>query len=217
MITEVDEALRRLVQGAEIGGATVTLDRPDGARPPAAVIALHLRGLTEELGLRANDWEDVRDDDGQVQERRPHPRWYRLEYEVTAWAKGASDEHRLLDAVLRRLVLHDVVPADHLTGSLSELGLDVSLSTGLARTTPWIAAPSRRPVLEVTVLAPLRPDLSVPVAPPASTSILSLGRPGVAAEKVATSPGDAALRREAVAPPPPPAAPTGMRRTRSRG
>lgn len=216
MISEVDEALRRLLEGAEIGGATVTLDRPDGGRPPGPVIALHLFGVTEELGLRANDndWEDVRDGDGRVRGRRPRPRWYRLDYEVTTWAEGAAEEHRLLDAVLRRLVLHDTIPADHLTGSLLELGLDVSLSSGRPRVAATIAAATPpRASLELAVTAPLRPAISAPAAPPASSAILSLGRPGVPAERASVTAGDAALHRGRTAAPP---APAGTRRTRSR-
>ncbi|HEX3606194.1 MAG TPA: Pvc16 family protein [Candidatus Dormibacteraeota bacterium] len=205
MIGEVDEALRRLVEGAELGDARVVLDRPHPASPPESPgrVALHLCAVSEDIALRTDGWEDI-EEDGRIAFRRPVPRWYELAYEVTAVAGDATEEHRLLDAVLRRLVLQEILPPEHITGSLLELGLGVPLKVALPR--PRDGHPGqapRRPVIEVLVTAPLRPDLLVPTAPPARTAELAIGRSGGAGERISATPGDPAMRRAVPGRPPP--------------
>ena len=198
MIGEVDEALLRLLEGAELGGARVVLDRPHAVTTdePQARVVLHLHAISEHTGLRSSSWEDVHEDD-RVVCRRPLPRWYQLAYEVSAVADGAGEEHRLLDAVLRRLILQEVLPQDCITGSLLELGLDVPLEVALPRVHDGdaVTRAPRRPVLDVLITAPMRPDLSVPAQPPARTAQLGIGRSDSASERITATPGDPAMGR----------------------
>ena len=55
--------------------------------------------------------------DGRVERRAPLP-MVQLSYLVSAWAGSTRDEHQLLGDVLTRLLAQQVLPAEHVDGSL---------------------------------------------------------------------------------------------------
>ena len=59
--------------------------------------------------------------DGQGVVRRPDPD-VALRYLVTAWAGEPRDEHQLLGSVLRALIAHGPIPAEHVAADLDVVG-----------------------------------------------------------------------------------------------
>ncbi|WEO99443.1 DUF4255 domain-containing protein [Streptomyces sp. FXJ1.172] len=134
MIHEVDEALRGLLgeSGLEASGVEIVFDAPTrdwAARRTAPTVCVFLYDIREDAARRGSGAGEVYDADGYVVARRTPPRWFELTYLVTAWASRPQDEHRLLSQVLGTLAAADALPEGHLTGSLAELGLTVSLDT----------------------------------------------------------------------------------------
>ncbi|WBO68399.1 DUF4255 domain-containing protein [Streptomyces camelliae] len=134
MIHEVDEALRGLLgeSGLAASGVEIVFDAPTrdwAARRTAPTVCVFLYDIREDATRRGSGAGEVYDADGYVVARRTPPRWYELTYLVTAWASRPQDEHRLLSQVLALLAAADALPDRHLTGSLAELGLTVSLDT----------------------------------------------------------------------------------------
>ncbi|HEY2706296.1 MAG TPA: Pvc16 family protein [Candidatus Dormibacteraeota bacterium] len=217
MIDEVDEALRRLLADLPGDRTRVGFDLPvaGAERGGGAAVVVALAGIAEDPALRSSStWDEV-DEDGLIRWRRPAPRWYRLRYRITAWAEGAEQEHRLLSAVLRRLIAHDSLPAELLTGSLGELGLPLPVSVALPAAGETLADHrGRRPALDLVITAPLRADVRTPASPPARVAVLAVGRPDAEPERSTATPGDAALHRPG--PKAPPAAGTTRRRRPSR-
>lgn len=167
MIHEVDEGLRRLLDGSGLAasGVEVVFDAPTrdwAARRSAPTVCVFLYDIREDNSRRGSSGGEVYDDEGFVVARRAPARWFELTYLVTAWASRPQDEHRLLAQVLTTLVAGDALPPDLLTGSLAELGLIVGLDaggTGLdapAASDVWSALGGElKPSLGVRVRAPL--------------------------------------------------------------
>ncbi|GEC07603.1 hypothetical protein SSP24_52580 [Streptomyces spinoverrucosus] len=183
MIHEVDEGLRRLLgeSGLEASGVEVVFDAPTrdwAARRSAPTVCVFLYDIREDATRRGSGAGEVYDEDGHLVARRSPPRWFELTYLVTAWANRPQDEHRLLSQVLARLVAHDTLPAQLLTGTLAELGLTVSLDTagaGLdapAASDVWSALGGElKASLGVRVRAPLA-GVTTAAAPPVTEGLV---------------------------------------------
>ncbi|MFF8507436.1 DUF4255 domain-containing protein [Streptomyces sp. NPDC015492] len=183
MIHEVDEGLRRLLNGSglEASGIDVTFDAPTrdwAARRSAPTVCVFLYDIREDALRRGSGTGEVYDEDGHLVARRSPPRWFQLTYLVTAWANRPQDEHRLLSQVLAALVAQDALPAPLLTGSLAELGLTV----GLEAAGPVMDAPAAADVwsalggemkasLGVRVWAPLA-GVAKAAAPPVTEGLV---------------------------------------------
>ncbi|MFI7383777.1 DUF4255 domain-containing protein [Streptomyces sp. NPDC049813] len=183
MIHEVDEALRRLLEGAGIAasGVEVVFDAPTrdwAARRSAPTVCVFLYDIREDNTRRGSSSGEVYDEDGLVVARRSPARWFELTYLVTAWANRPQDEHRLLSQVLACLVSTDTLGAELLTGSLAELGLIVGLDgggTGLeapAASDVWSALGGElKASLGVRVRAPLA-GIERVAAPPVTEGVV---------------------------------------------
>ncbi|MEV1024963.1 DUF4255 domain-containing protein [Streptomyces sp. NPDC050264] len=183
MIHEVDEGLRRLLDGAGLAasGVEVVFDAPTrdwAARRSAPTVCVFLYDIREDNTRRGSSSGEIYDEDGFVVARRSPARWFELTYLVTAWASRPQDEHRLLSQVLACLLSTDTLGPELLTGSLAELGLTVGLDaggTGLdapAASDVWSALGGElKPSLGVRVRAPLA-GISRAVAPPVTEGLL---------------------------------------------
>jgi Pvc16 N-terminal domain len=178
MIQDVDESLRALVKRDAINGSGVeiTFDAPTKdwvARRNAPVVNLYLYDIREDLSRRQTSWQDVRNGDGRVTERRLPPRRYRLSYLVTAWTSRPEDEHRLLSSLLSGFVRHEYFPAELLQGTLEGEETPVLLTVALPPdderkiADTWSALGGElKPSLDLVVTVPLNIARSIEAGPP---------------------------------------------------
>lgn len=126
MFDEFDEALRNLlmqeipIRGNEV---EISFDQPRrewSARLNRPTLSLFLYDMRENLSLRnrtpRQNYEPAR---GEMLIQRPEVRMD-LYYMITAWASEVDDEHRLLARTLLVLLRHGQLPANLMTGVLSE-------------------------------------------------------------------------------------------------
>ncbi|MET9436357.1 DUF4255 domain-containing protein [Streptomyces sp. NPDC006551] len=166
MIHEVDDVLKRMLEGGALAGSgiDVSLEAPTrdwAARRNAPAINAYLYDIREDVGRRQRGTVPITDERGAVLKRRQPPRWFRLSYLVTAWTKQPQDEHRLLSAVLATLLPREILAPEELPGSLGELGLSVPLTVAGIQTESrslaeiWSALGGElKPSLDVVVTAP---------------------------------------------------------------
>jgi len=124
VIDEIDESLRRLVLRDAVNGSgvEVSFDAPTkdwAARRNAPTINIYLYDIREALERREVEFEEVRDADGRVTERRAPPRRYTLSYLLTVWTQRPEDEHRVLSSLLACFLKSDCLPADILSNGLA--------------------------------------------------------------------------------------------------
>src|SRR5919109_763032 len=136
MIQDVDESLRALVKRDALNGskAEVAFDAPTkewSSRRNTPTVDLYLYDIREDLEQRQVMWEDIRNDNGFVKERRPPPRRFKLSYLVTAWTQRPEDEHRLLSSLLSCFLRHPTMPDDALSGALVQARQPILLNIAL--------------------------------------------------------------------------------------
>jgi hypothetical protein len=187
VIHEVDEGLRLLLAeyGLQEGGVELVFDPPTkewSARRNAPTLNVFLYGLHEDLTRRQTGTAEDLDDDGTVIAWRTPPRWFELAYLVTAWTNRPQDEHRLLSQALSCLVGLDVLPEEHLTGTLADLGLRVQMRTsapseGLPSVSDvWSALGAElKPSIDLRVLAPLAGAVTPAGQPAAEGLVVRVG------------------------------------------
>src|SRR5438132_7784035 len=181
MIQDVDESLRALVKRDALNGskADVAFDAPNkewASRRNTPTVDLYLYDIREDLDQREVMWEDIRGDarDARmITERRPPPRRFKLSYMVTAWTQRPEDEHRLLSALLACFLRHPTIPADALTGVLTEARQPILLN--IAQPPPqdrsisdvWSALGGElKPSLDLVVNAPVVVGVVEAAGPP---------------------------------------------------
>jgi len=205
MIHDVDESLRALVRRDALpaNGVEVAFDAPTRewvARRNAPVVDLYLYDIREDPTRRQTSWEEKRDANGRVVDRRLPPRRFRLSYLVTAWTARPEDEHRLLSALLACFVRHEYLPPELLSGQLEDQELPVLLTVALpppedrSIADVWSALGGElKPSLDLVVTAPVDIERSLAAGPPV------LEEPRLAV--VAAQPDGGAGRRRAARPP----------------
>ena len=179
MLDDVDRSLAALLGSRlEAEKVEVIFDAPTadwtGSGDRKRVVDLFLHDVREDLTARTADWDDVRGDDGRVLGRQSPPRRYLLSYLVSAWTGDPLEDHRLLGLVLETVLERESIPAELLQGRLRDQGLPVMLQVAVRDLpTPeafdlWgaLGAPLRSS-LSLLVAAPLLPQLSTELAPPA--------------------------------------------------
>ena len=139
VIHEIDESLRRLVLRDAVNGSGVELsfDAPTkewAARRNTPTVNVYLYDIREDLARREVEYEELRDADGRVTERRPPPRRYTLSYLVTVWTQRPEDEHRVLSSLLACFLRYDRLPEDVLTETL--VGQPYAIRTTVALPPP---------------------------------------------------------------------------------
>lgn len=183
MISEVDEALRQLIEEEAIegSGVDVVFEAPTkdwAARRNAPTVNVYLYDIREDLRRRERGFTEQRDDEGVVVSRRPPPKFFKLSYLVTAWTQRPEDEHRLLDSLLRTFLKYDAMPARVVTRRLAEPRLDVPMTVGRpppedrAFADVWSALGGElKPSLDLVVVAPVETGIVYPVGPPVSDGL----------------------------------------------
>lgn len=167
MISDVDEALRRLVSRDVVKGtkADISFDAPNkdwGARRQGPALNLYLYDIREDLTRRRVQFEEIHNDDGHIVERRQPPRRFKLAYLVTAWTARPEDEHRLLSGALACFLSSDALPPDVLPDVLADLDEPLRVTIGLplpndrAISDVWSALGGElKPSLDLIITAPV--------------------------------------------------------------
>jgi hypothetical protein len=178
MIHEVDEAVRALIHRNVLDGTSVEISFEAPTREWAAkrtnpTINVYLYDIREDVSRRQVQFEDVRDDNGRVIDRRQPSRRFRLTYFLTAWTQRPEDEHRLLADLLGCFLTHDYLPPDVLTGSLRDAGKivvsTVAMPVGHEKqiSEVWSALGGElKPSLDLAIVAPMNIGKALPFGPP---------------------------------------------------
>lgn len=128
MISEVDAALRALIEAEALAGSRgvdVLFDAPTkdwASRRNAPTVDVYLYDIREDLRRRERGTVSSYDGSGRVAARHLPPRHFKLSYLITAWTQRPEDEHRLLSSLLGCFVAHEAFPRELLEGGLAELG-----------------------------------------------------------------------------------------------
>lgn len=177
MIHDVDESLRELTKRDVLNGARVEIsfEAPNkdwAARRNTPTLNFYLYDIREDLSRREVQFEEIRNADGRVTDRRRPPRRFKLSYLVTAWTQRPEDEHRLLSSVMSCFLRSDALPADVLRGELADqdrpIGVTVALPPGNDRSISdvWSALGGElKPSLDLVVSVPFELDRHQPVGP----------------------------------------------------
>lgn len=187
MLHEVDEAIETLVRRHVLDGADVDVafeapTREWSAKRQRPALNLFLYDLREDLDRRVVPAQEVRDESGRVVERSAPPRFYKLSYLVTAWTKRPEDEHRVLGLVLAAFLQYEVLPAEVLTGTLTDYARHVRVQIGLpppqdrSLSDVWSALGGElKPSLDLVISAPLDPQRYLEVGPPVTAGLALTG------------------------------------------
>ncbi len=178
VIHEVDSALRTLIEREASGtrDVEVVFDAPTrewAGRRNSPTIDVYLYDIREDLRRRERGMHNVYDESNLVVSRRLPPRHFKLSYLVTAWTQRPEDEHRLLSSLLLCFLKYDALPADVLTGPLTDLGLPIPITIALpppedrAFADVWSALGGElKPSIDIVVSTPLDTGQSFPTGPP---------------------------------------------------
>ena len=178
MIHEVDSALRTLIEREAAGTRDVEIvfDAPTrewAGRRNSPTIDVYLYDIREDLRRRERGMHNVYDDSDVIVSRRLPPRHFKLSYLVTAWTQRPEDEHRLLSSLLMCFLKYDALPADVLTGPLTDLGLPIPITIALpppedrAFADVWSALGGElKPSIDIVVSTPLDTGQSFHTGPP---------------------------------------------------
>jgi hypothetical protein len=178
VIHEVDDSVRTLIRRDALAGTEVDVvfDAPTkdwSSRRNAPTVDVYLYDIREDLRRREVGRFDQRDENGRVSGRHQPPRWYKLSYLITAWTQRPEDEHRLLSAILRRLLMDDRLPPDVLSGSLGDLEYPIPYTCALpppedrALSDVWSALGGElKPSLDLVVVAPFDFRRGIEFGPP---------------------------------------------------
>jgi hypothetical protein len=178
MIHDVDESLRELTRRDVLNGAKleISFDAPNrdwSSRRNAPALNLYLYDVREDLTRRQVQFEELRDDDGLVTDRRTPARMFKLSYLVTAWTSRPEDEHRLLSAVISCFIRFDALPRDVLQGELAQQAYPVRLTVGLplpadrSISDVWSALGGElKPSVDLVVTAPFSSNRHFTAGPP---------------------------------------------------
>jgi hypothetical protein len=178
VIHEVDSALRTLIEREAAGmrDVEIVFDAPTrewAGRRNSPTIDVYLYDIREDLRRRERGMHNVYDESNLVVSRRLPPRHFKLSYLVTAWTQRPEDEHRLLSSLLLCFLKYDALPADVLTGPLTELGLPIPITIALpppedrAFADVWSALGGElKPSIDIVVSTPLDTGQSFHTGPP---------------------------------------------------
>jgi hypothetical protein len=205
VIHDVDESLRALAERDIINGAgaEVAFDAPTrdwATRRNTPTLNFYLYEIREDLERRFSQYEERRDDEGLVAERKLPPRRFKLCYLVTAWTQRPEDEHRLLSTVISCFIRFDALPIDVLRGELATQDYPVRVTVGLplpaerSISDVWSALGGElKPSLDLIVTAPFQSGRERPFGPP----VLEEPRLGVSASGVEIAEHVVRRRRQA--------------------
>ncbi|MDJ0770590.1 MAG: DUF4255 domain-containing protein [Ilumatobacter sp.] len=190
MIHDLDASLRNLIERDVINGSGVDLEFDAPTKDWAGKLSnptldVFLYDIREDHNRREVMFEDVRDADGKVTERRQPPRMFKYGYLITAWTNLPEDEHRLLASVLACFLQHERLPPEVLAGSLADSERPIVTQVGLALdqdrmySNVWAALGGElKPAINVVCTAPFDVSRALPVGPPVTEEPrISVARP----------------------------------------
>jgi hypothetical protein len=197
MIHDVDETLRAMIKRDVVNGSGVDISfeaptKEWAAKRTTPTVNVYLYDIREDTSRRETQFEEVRDENGRVVERRQPPRRFRLSYLLTAWTQRPEDEHRLLSSLLGTFLRADLLPEDVLAGSLRDAGRPTITQVALppaddrSISDVWSALGGElKPSLDLVVIAPFVLGRSEPVGPPVTeTPRIRVSRPEATAPEV---------------------------------
>jgi hypothetical protein len=177
VITEVDHALRTLIERDAVDPAQVEVDfdaptKEWASKRTAPTVDVYLYDIREDLRRRERGW--INEYDGNLlSARHMPPRYFKLSYLVAAWTQRPEDEHRILAALLSCFLGYEALPPDVLTGSLAALKLPVPMTIALpppedrSFADVWTALGGElKPSLDVVITAPLETGQTFLTGPP---------------------------------------------------
>jgi hypothetical protein len=190
VIHDLDASMRNLFERDIVNGSGVDLafEAPTkewAGKLSKPTINVFLYDIREDLSRREVMFEEVRNDEGKVIERKQPPRQFRIGYLVTAWTKRPEDEHRLLASVLGCFVQNERLPPEILAGSLADSPRPVITQVAMAidedrmYSNIWSALGGElKPAINVVCIAPFDVSRSMPFGPPVTEEPrISVGRP----------------------------------------
>lgn len=173
MFADLDETMREILiryVPLDPNEVDVSFDAPDrewSGRLTRPAVNCFLYDVRESVKLRMGSW-DVRRDGNNQATRQRGPLRIDVSYQITAWARAAEDEHRLLWRVLAALARHAVLPTDLLQGGLKQQPLPIPAAIGQPEQMPsnfadlWQALDNRiRPSLTYVVTLALDPEIAI--------------------------------------------------------
>ncbi len=182
MIQDVDGSLKALIEREALNGSKVEVafDAPTkewASRRSAPTLDVYLYDIREDLERREVAYEEVRDEEGRVLERRAPARRFKLSYLVTAWTQRPEDEHRLLSAILGCFLRYEALPREVLSGYLA----DVPVSTLVTVALP---PPKDRNISDVwsALGGELKPSIDLVITAPFDTGKMTAAGPPVLEE-----------------------------------
>jgi Pvc16 N-terminal domain len=166
VIRDLDASLAGWL-GSLLPDVAISFEAPGSSRGQSeqatatASLSVVLLSVREDADASFSGWGELRADDGLLLGRLPPTRRYRFSYLLVAEAGDALLEHDVLGRVLAAAALYEVVPPEHLAGSLDGVGPEVLVRCAPATGTAdpqhlwgsWATSP--RACLELSVLAPL--------------------------------------------------------------
>jgi hypothetical protein len=190
VIHDLDASMRNLFERDIVNGSGVDLDfeaptKDWSGKLSKPTINVFLYDIREDLSRREVMFEEVRNDEGKVIERKQPPRQFRIAYLVTAWTKRPEDEHRLLSSVLGCFVQNERLPPEILAGSLEGSERPVITQVAMAidedrmYSNVWSALGGElKPAINVVCIAPFDVSRSLPFGPPVTEEPrISVSRP----------------------------------------
>jgi hypothetical protein len=199
VIHEIDESLRRLVLRDAVNGSGVELSfeaptKEWASRRNTPTINVYLYDIREDLTRREVEYEEIRDADGRVTERRPPPRRYTLSYLVTVWTQRPEDEHRVLSSLLACFLKYERLPEDILSEGLARQPYAI-------RATVALPPPQDRALADLwsALGGELKPSLDLVVTAPFDAGrVLAAGPPVLVPPEIVVQDRDDAGARETV-------------------
>jgi hypothetical protein len=178
VIHEIDESIRRLVLRDAVNGSGVELSfeaptKEWASRRNTPTINIYLYDIREDLERREVEYEEIRDAEGRVTERRSPPRRYTLSYLVTVWTQRPEDEHQVLSSLLAAFLQSDRLPPDVLSETLAAQPYAIRMTAGLppprdrALADLWSALGGElKPSLDLVVTVPFDAGRVLGAGPP---------------------------------------------------
>ena len=173
MIHLIDASVERFLRSVvplpqAVAISFATPDKRWGAALSGPALNLFLWDVRRDLRQAQLGVQYEQGPDGQNVVRRPDPD-ITLSYLVTAWAGEPRDEHQLLGSVLRVLLAHSQIPAEHVVPELDVVGgLVVEVASGDGRPTDfWSSLDGQlKPGFELSVRCRVPLDPKLDLGPP---------------------------------------------------
>jgi len=183
LLDETLEAFLRTTVPLPARDVDVAFAAPDGewsaALSSRPTVDLYLWDIRPNLSERDFGEVIIEEPDGRRFRRDPLPR-VDCRYLVTAWTSEVRDEHSLLGDVLSALLLHPVIPVEHLQGAFATVrplpSLRLRSGDGSENSDFWSALGGQlKPGLDLVVTVTMDAALRTAAGPPTETITVRSG------------------------------------------